>query len=250
MVACVGYNKGAADPMPHLLTTAVRWSRGCNAWTSLPDLPQERQYPATVSMLRGPTMVIGGFVAGQTVSSVLALAAGGSEWYALAPMAQARGTAAAVVLPDGKVLVAGGMSTAQPNSALKTAELYDPASNAWTQLPDMAHNQTQSGVCMLPSGRVALVGGKGADGEQRKGGEAFDPLRQTWQPLPEMTEARVSTGIEPVAGGLVVEGALFDEESERWLAMPHPMGQPRAAQLVSLPVGALQVAVALTAVGC
>jgi len=153
------------------------------------------------------------------------------------------------VLPDSKVLVAGGQSTMEDDSAFKTAELYDPATNAWTALPDMAHERTQLTACVLPSGRVAVIGGFGADGQEREDGEAFDPVKQTWEPLPEMVEGRAAPAAEPVAGGLIVAGyetvELFDEESGRWLILPHPMAHLRlSTQLASLPASALQAAVA------
>ena len=100
---------------------------------------------------------MGGWVARHMVASVVTLAVGGSEWSALAPMARACCAAVAAVLPDGKVLVAGGQSTSQIDSALKTAELYDPATNAWTALPDMSHNRSEAAACVLPSGWVAVM---------------------------------------------------------------------------------------------
>ena len=227
---------------------------------SLPDLPERRQYPASVSLPDGRTLAIGGmFVGGQqAVASVVALAAGGTEWSVLAPMAQVRWSAAAVVLPDGKVLVAGGMATPQAVSALKTAELYDPATNAWTALPDMAHERADGAACVLPSGRVAMVGGYGVDGQIVESDEAYDPVKQTWEPLPEIPEisetaiVRNSVSAEPVAGGMIVVGdetaELFDEEIGRWLTLPHAMAQPREfTQLVSLPASALQSAAAAAA---
>ena len=88
---------------------------------SLPDLPERRSSPASVSLPDGRTVVIGGVIAGQhAAASVLALAADGSGWSALAPMAQARAGASAVLLPDGKVLVAGGQTTPEDDSALKS----------------------------------------------------------------------------------------------------------------------------------
>jgi N-acetylneuraminic acid mutarotase len=169
-------------------------------------------------------------------------------------MAQARWSAAAAVLPDGKVLVAGGKATTEADSALKTAELYDPATNAWTALPDMAHKRSEAAACVLPSGRVAVMSGCWADGEERKDGEAFDPVKRTWEPLPEMCGARGSPAAEPVAGGMIVSGRdeaeLFDEETGQWLKLPHPMAQPLGiAQLVSLPASALQAAAAAAGAG-
>ena len=172
VMMCSGYNHGGADPMQHLLKTALRWSPGGSEWASLPDLPEQRIAPACVSLPDSRTLSIGGRVAWQ-VASVLALAAGGGEWSTLAPMAQARYSAAAVVLPDVKVLVAGGRSTPQADSALSTAELYDPATNAWMALPGMAHERIQPCVCVLPSGRVAVMGGYRVDNQPRKDGEAL-----------------------------------------------------------------------------
>jgi hypothetical protein len=205
-------------------------------------------------------MAIGGYVVDddddddEVIASVLALAAGGSGWSALAPMAQARYAAAAAVLSDGKVLVAGGRTTVQVDSALKSAELYDPATNAWTALPDMAQNRSEAAACVLPSGRVAVVGGFGVDGEGRKDGEAFDPVKRTWEPLPETAIVRGNVPAEPVAGGMIMVGdetaELFDEESGRWLTLPHPMAAPcLTTQLISLPASALQEAAAAASAG-
>ena len=193
----------------------------------------------------GRTPVMGGWVARHMVASVVTLAVGGSEWSALAPMARACCAAVAAVLPDGKVLVAGGRTALQPDSGLKTAELYDPATNAWTALPDMAHKRSQSGVCVLPSGRVAVVGGFGDDKQPRQDCEAFDPVKRTREPLPETAETIGNAAAAPVAGGMIVVGRekviLFDEESGRWLLLPHSMARPRvgATQMVSLPASAL-----------
>ena len=194
----------------------------------------------------GRTLAIGGFDGQQPVASVVALAADGSEWSVLAPMAQARWCATAVVLPDGKVLAAGGQSADEDDSALKTAELYDPATNAWTALPVMAHERSCAAVFMLPSGRVAVLGGCGSDGICRKDGEGlFDPVKRTWEALPEMDTVPGNIAAAPVAPGMVAAAnenvKLFDEESGRWLTLPHPMSEPRSnTQLVSLSASALQ----------
>ena len=54
-------------------------------------------------------------------------------------------------------------------------------------------------------------------------------------------EALLELSAAGVGGRAKVD--LFDEERGRWLALPHPMAQPRGAtQLVSLPASALQAA--------
>lgn len=70
-----------------------------------------------------------------------------------------------VLLPSGEVLAVGGglydnvIAHGQPNVAVMPAEVYDPASNAWTTLADMGvERMYHSTALLLPDGRV-LAGG-------------------------------------------------------------------------------------------
>merc|ERR1711969_499099 len=110
-------------------------------------------------------------------------------------MGAKRNRPAAAVLPCGKVLVAGGKTALEPDSALKTAELWDPATGAWSDLPPMEHKRAAFTCCVLPSGRVAAVGGVGTDGRNRNDAEVFDPVARTWQPLPPMAHVRGAPGV-------------------------------------------------------
>ena len=251
VVVCCGYNKGGADHMLRLISTALQWLPGTGVWSALPDVPAGRLGAASVLLPDGRTMLIGGGSGGQlTLASVFVLAADGSKWSDLPPLTGARAYPAAALLPDGKVLVAGGRSAADANTALNTAELWDPATQKWTALPPMAHERRYAAACVLPSGRVAVVGGAGTDGNTRKDGEVFDPVKREWEPLgPEMARAHGNIGAVAVCGGLVVvrgsSSELYDEESGRWLKLPHTMIEPRhGGGLVSVPAAALAAAAA------
>ncbi len=67
------------------------------------------------------------------------------------------------VLPDGKVLVTGGLDKAEVFSdtgARLTAELYDPATNSWSNVAGMAIPRTYHSVSiLLTDGRVFVGGG-------------------------------------------------------------------------------------------
>jgi hypothetical protein len=75
----------------------------------------------------------------------------------------------ATLLGNGKVLVTGGLSTyvnpstnfvAIMNSAQDTAELFDPATLAWTSVPGtMAHKRSGHAQVRLPDGRVLIAAG-------------------------------------------------------------------------------------------
>ena len=243
-----------------LSQTALRWERGGAAWTPLPDVLQARKDAASVGLADGRAMLIGGLETGhddddieqRPLASVEALAADGSGWSDLTPMGTSRLGPAATVLPCGKVLVAGGRGTDGPGSVLRTAEVWDPATGSWSDLPPMICERWNAGACVLPSGRIAVVGGMGGDGTDRADGEVFDQQTQTWQPLPPMAHGRIRHGVAAVAGGMLAVGGddelgnpnvpneLFDEASGRWFALPHAMVQPRAVtRLVSLPAAAL-----------
>ncbi len=119
----------------------------------------------------------------------------------------------------------------------------------------LAHARAGAAGCVLPSGRVAVVGGKSSE-LQHDHGEAFDPETRTWQPLTPMAHARGEPAVVAVAGGMLAVGGavganpddegelppaeLFDEASGRWFELPHPMAEPRrTCSAVSLPATAL-----------
>eukprot|EP01046_Picozoa_sp_COSAG06_P035564 COSAG06_NODE_3836_length_4852_cov_13.191458_2_plen_462_part_00 len=241
-VVCCGYNYGGADRMNHLRSTALQWLPGTDTWSALPDLPAGRMGAASVVLPDGRTMLIGGYSGGQALASVVVLAADGSGWSDLPPLVGARAYPAAARLPDGKVLVAGGRSGLGADTALNTAELWDPATQKWTALPPMALNRSNAAACVLPSGRVAVLGGVGSDGAARKDGEVFDPEKREWELLgAEMARPHANISAVAVCSGLVVAGGnklpeLFEEESGRWVALPHAMAEPRQGTgLISLP---------------
>jgi hypothetical protein len=60
-------------------------------------------------------------------------------------------------LADGRVLVAGGLDAT--GASLGTAELFDPATNAWSSLPKMPESRAGGAAVALKDGSVLLVGG-------------------------------------------------------------------------------------------
>jgi N-acetylneuraminic acid mutarotase len=69
----------------------------------------------------------------------------------------------AALLPDGRVLVTGGfVSAPQPtaNASTALAELYDPATNAWSAVASMATARAGHTATALPDGRVLVAGGQ------------------------------------------------------------------------------------------
>jgi Domain of unknown function (DUF1929)/IPT/TIG domain/Kelch motif len=61
------------------------------------------------------------------------------------------------ILPNGQVFVAGGHVAIEVG--LKNAAIYDPATNAWTQLPDMNDGRWYPTATSLSNGDVLVLGG-------------------------------------------------------------------------------------------
>jgi hypothetical protein len=77
----------------------------------------------------------------------------------------------ATLLSTGKVLVAGG-NTGTPAVAVASAELYDPATGAWTRTGSLTAGYFNPTAALLPSGKVLQTSGGLA--------ETYDPATGTW----------------------------------------------------------------------
>jgi len=90
-------------------------------------------------------------------------------WSNTANMFKHRAGATALVLPDGRVIVAGGSEgNASHNladvadllgTALKTTEIYNPATNSWTWGPNMSEPKAGAMAAVLNDGRWMIAGG-------------------------------------------------------------------------------------------
>lgn len=124
--------------------------------------------PLTVAGGWKPKVMIlgGGSGANETAittatTELIDLAASAPAWTAGPPMVQARMQLNATLLPDGKVLVSGGSTKDEDTStAVKEAQLYDPAANSFSSAGTMEFARLyHSNTLLLPDGRVAALGG-------------------------------------------------------------------------------------------
>lgn len=84
-----------------------------------------------------------------------------------APMATGRLAHTATLLADGRVLIVGGFkSWAGRYESSSSAEIYDPASNAFNSVGAMNATRFWHSATPLPDGSVLIVGGIGGDEAQ------------------------------------------------------------------------------------
>lgn len=114
--------------------------------------------------------------------------------------------------PSGQVLVVGGYGVAQGNQTLATCELYDPATNTWTQTASLAVARTIHTAVLLPNGKVLVLGGLDAFGNALSSTELYTPpasgVLGTWT-----TTSNMGTGRDNFTGTLLPADTLHPNGS-------------------------------------
>lgn len=166
------FNAGMT-PQTRYLTTS-----GTGAWSSVlatTKYGKFRDYGSSVMYLPGKIMIVGGggdWHAGAdpqptATAEVIDLNSATPSWQFVSSMHFRRRQMNATLLPDGKVLVTGGTSSGGPSAfddptlAVHAAEVWDPATNAWTVLSsNTVYRGYHSFALLLPDGRVLSAGGQ------------------------------------------------------------------------------------------
>jgi galactose oxidase len=82
---------------------------------------------------------------------------------------------------DGKLFVAGGHVSR--NVGIKTASVFDPATNSWSQLPDMNNGRWYPNVTPLSNGDLLVVAGTVKNNVTNQLPQIWDVSEQKWKNL-------------------------------------------------------------------
>jgi N-acetylneuraminic acid mutarotase len=159
-------------------------------WTRKADMPTERTL-AAIAVVDGIIYVIGGntsVVGAPWVASVIeAYDPARDRWTRKADMPTARYATAACVV-DGRIYVSGGATKYGKLSGewdcVPTVEVYDPATDTWTQASDMPITRLWHTASVV-DGKMYIIGGGNPELHQA-GDELFptidvyDPGTDTW----------------------------------------------------------------------
>ena len=123
---------------------------------------------ATATLLPdGKVLVAGGMHGLKQVTSAELYDPATGTWAATGAMNVARSGQTATLLPDGQVLATGGGCNGHAygcdagsfESALTSAELYNPGTGTWTPTGSMKYGRESFTATLLPSGQVLAAGG-------------------------------------------------------------------------------------------
>ncbi|PTL75682.1 hypothetical protein DAT35_53680 [Vitiosangium sp. GDMCC 1.1324] len=161
-------------------------------------------------------------ISGRT--SALGATAIAPTWDAARPLGTPRHSHSTTLLLNGKLLVAGGSDGGQ---AVKTAELYDPATGVWTATGPMGGAHFVHCATLLASGMVLVTGGD--DGTKPIAtAELYDPATGTWRAATPMSTPRsghtttlLKDGRVLVVGGssgteALATAELYDPATNSW----------------------------------
>ncbi|MGA5454649.1 DUF6603 domain-containing protein [Streptomyces umbrinus] len=246
---------GGTGPAGAPLAATALFDPTADAWSSGPPLATGRRLHTTTSLADGRVFALGGRTATAPLATAEVFDPASGTW---TPMPASMGTAryghSATRLKDGRVLVAGGsgVRTGQDDSALASAELFDPATSAWAAVTPMTDARTGHQAVLLRDGRVLVVGGALPTGRDRQSAiaycELYDPATRTWTPTGSLAEARkghqatalpdgrvLVTGGDPVVapdGTLdphsLAGAELYDPKTGEWTAVASMPGGGRS----------------------
>jgi hypothetical protein len=171
------------------------------------EMPVERDGPAVALLPTGKVLVAGGAAGLSKYPRTAELYDPASQTFKPIPgeMTVGRYGSATATLPNGKVLIAGGYN----GENLRSAELFDPATNKFEALTGAGHELTErrdeAGHAALANGDVLLVGGYNEAGKWLKTVELFNWESQTFEKLPtELAEARAGAGTVLLPDGRIL----------------------------------------------
>jgi Galactose oxidase, central domain/Kelch motif len=177
--------------------TAELYDPATGSFARTGDMAQSRGGHTATLLADGTVLVAGG---GRQANGGTVLS--GAELYdpntgSFTPtgnMTLARFRHTATLLKNGKVLIAGGLLTSPSANPTASAEVYDPATGAFTATGSMAIPRENHTATLLADGRVLIVGGltTQSDSSLKNAGsaEVYNPSAGTFSDAGQMAAAR------------------------------------------------------------
>lgn len=203
-----------------------------NTWKRVASMKGPHGLSRAVLLPDGRVLVVGGLSGppwGKLTYAANEIYDPATNTWTLARASARRVGHTATLLADGRVFVAGGSNyKAYPGrySSLRTAEIYDPATNSWTPAAPLPRPRGEHTAALQPDGRV-LVAGFAVEhyaGEQTRSTEGgidlYDPATNTWSNVAYMVDD-VSYGLVAALpdGQVLVNRAVLHVGASTWTAL-------------------------------
>ncbi len=209
---------GSAYPRSwDVLRVAETWDPATFRFHPAGTLTQSRATHDAILLLDGRVLIIGGDFDEYGISAEI--------WD---PVTETFGQVAWLTVPrfkptetllaDGRVLVVGGGATNELGPDPDAAEIWDPATGAFSRAGSLIETRINHTATLLSDGRVLVIGGWGGS-DFLASAEVWDPTTETFSPTGSLDEARslhtatlMPDGRVLVIGGWRGEGELTSAE--------------------------------------
>lgn len=221
---------GERDNSADILASCERYDPAADLWSPTGSMGEARFRHTATRLADGRVLVVGGFRPAPTyqMRSAELYDPETGLWSPTGSMTDRRYQHTATMLADGRVLVvAGTYYDGSDFVRLASAEIYDPATGAWSVTGSMYHAREDHTATLLADGRVLVVGGYGNSSYPAQC-ELYDPASGSWSVTDSLDQVRMSHTATLLADGrvLVVGGRftttypsrteVFDPGSETW----------------------------------
>ncbi len=184
-----------------------------NTWSEAQSLPGQRANHTAQLLPDGRVLIAGGQTdeTGVVGGSALLYDPWVDTWTATGPMVRPRIWAESALLGDGRVLVAGGMTLADmpANTFSPSAEIYDPATNTWSNAAAMSQPRYSHMLFSLPGGQVLVLGGARdweccwTSNSFVREIESYKPDENVWRVVAELPQPRAQAAAAQLLDGRV-----------------------------------------------
>ncbi len=192
-----------------LLVPQAALGAGAGSFGPTGSMGTARYAAAAAPLLAGRVLVAGGYYDDSggdhylSSAEVFNPATGAFSSAGIGVMGTARRGATAAPLPDGRVLVAGGSYDDGTEHPLSSAEVFNPATGAFTAVNDMGVARVRAAAAALPDGRVLVAGGN--NGSIRlSSAEVFNAATSTFTPVTDMGTPRAREAAATLPDGQVL----------------------------------------------
>jgi N-acetylneuraminic acid mutarotase len=222
--------------------TADLYDPWSNTWTTSGPMNAMRSFHAATLLADGRVLVTGGIdPGGGLFDSAEIYDPATNAWTASGTMNATRQNHTSTLLPDGTVLVAGGFgldSGTTTGTYLASADIYDPATQSFTQVGPMSSARSQHTATLLQNGLVLLAAGaKGSNlGGWLNTADLYDPTQKSFTPTTgnlknariDHTASLLPSGKVLLAGGSsssapLNNGEVFNPATGTWASTANLM---------------------------
>jgi len=155
-----------------------------------------------------------------------------ATWSFAGELAQTRGNHTATLLADGRVLVVGG----EMASGRSSAEVYDPATNAWTSTGPIPTGMYLSfaTATLLTDGKVLVAGGGSVTDWVLDTTFVYDPATNTWMEGGKLDSVRLGHTATALPDGDLVFAGGFDYDDVQFSSEVYAPGESRSLAMFAL----------------